>query len=883
MASFTAFKRMSLRQRFLVAPLLSLILLCLLVAGITYESRHQSALLTRVVEEDLVAFERYADVFVELSQQHVALVELLNAAPKSDEATLYDSAKSRLHAIQEATRKLKEALPGAAAGRRDDVSGEALVLVEAYRKAAASAVEMVTVNLALAPREISLANERFGAMSRVFERLLDVRLDEVKHDVRAGAGRNVARSALIALAGLVAAILLLILSVWLSRLLARALESQIGALAQLADQTGPAPGIKGGDEVERIGRAIEAFRGALTERKLEAEKVKRLNRVYAVLSGINGLIVRARERQELFTEACRIAVEDGNFGMVWIGLLDPKTLDVTPAAWAGFDAAGGWGALKSTARDTAQGRGTVGTAIRERRPVIVDDMALEPGCGGERRRMAIERGYRSIIGLPLIVEGEVVGAFALSTKEVGFFDAPEVKLLAELARDISFALEHIGKEEKLSYLAEYDALTGLANRAQFAKRLAQALHSARRGGRGLAVLIGDVNRFRLINDTFGRNAGDALLRELAGRVGRLWPDPADIGRVGSNAIAGILRGIKEPADVARLAGTPLNAALRTPFLIDGKELNVSLAIGVAMFPADGEDPEVLFSNAEAALKEAKSLGERYCFYEPRMNAKVAERVSLENKLRRALEKDEFVLHYQPKVDLQTRRIVGLEALIRWNDPESGLVPPLKFISLLEETGLILQVGAWALRRAARDHRGWTEQGLVPPRVAVNVSSIQLRQREFVSSVEQAILDGVAPTGIDLEITESLVMEDIEGNIAKLLEVRALGVNIAIDDFGTGYSSLAYLAKLPVQRLKIDRSFIITMLKDPDTMTLVETIISLAHSLRLKVVAEGVEEEAQAQTLRLLRCDEMQGYLFSKPLPLSEITLMLARARQAVPA
>jgi EAL domain-containing protein (putative c-di-GMP-specific phosphodiesterase class I) len=259
-----------------------------------------------------------------------------------------------------------------------------------------------------------------------------------------------------------------------------------------------------------------------------------------------------------------------------------------------------------------------------------------------------------------------------------------------------------------------------------------------------------------------------------------------------------------------------------------------------------------------------------------MNERIAEKLSLENKLRQALEKYEFVLHYQPKVDLETRSIVGVEALIRWQSPERGLVPPAQFIPLLEETGLILEVGSWALKRASLDHRSWVEQGLKAPRVAVNVSAIQLRQRDFVEVVKQAIGEGVAPTAIDLEITESLIMEDILGNIAKLNEARGMGVNIAIDDFGTGYSSLGYLAKLPVQALKIDRSFIVTMLNDPSAMTLVSTIISLAHSLRLKVVAEGVETEEQAKMLRLLRCEEMQGYLFSKPLAMDALVALLGK-------
>jgi EAL domain-containing protein (putative c-di-GMP-specific phosphodiesterase class I) len=227
------------------------------------------------------------------------------------------------------------------------------------------------------------------------------------------------------------------------------------------------------------------------------------------------------------------------------------------------------------------------------------------------------------------------------------------------------------------------------------------------------------------------------------------------------------------------------------------------------------------------------------------------------------------------VELDTQRIVGVEALIRWQSPELGLVPPMQFIPLMEETGLILEVGAWALDRAIADHLRWTKLGLPAPRVAVNVSAIQLRRRDFVAAVQEALKQGATPPGVDLEITESLIMEDIESSIKKLKEVRALGLSIAIDDFGTGYSSLGYLARLPVQSLKIDRSFIITMLKDSDTMTLVQTIISLAHSLRLKVIAEGVDAAEQAKMLRLLRCDEMQGYLFSRPVPFEQMSGLLA--------
>jgi EAL domain-containing protein (putative c-di-GMP-specific phosphodiesterase class I) len=279
-------------------------------------------------------------------------------------------------------------------------------------------------------------------------------------------------------------------------------------------------------------------------------------------------------------------------------------------------------------------------------------------------------------------------------------------------------------------------------------------------------------------------------------------------------------------------------------------------------------------NAEAALKFAKTIGERYLFYTADMTARTPEKLLLENKLREALEKDQFVLHYQPKVDLLTRGIVGLEALIRWQHPDFGVMPPAQFIPILEETGLILDVGAWALKRAAMDHYQWTKSGLNPPKIAVNVSAIQLRRRDFVKTVEQALQEASAPSALDVEITESVVMEDVQSSVTKLNDLRRLGVGVAIDDFGTGYSSLAYLARLPAQTLKIDRSFVKAMAQDSTARTLVTTIISLAHSLQLKVVAEGVETEQQAEILRELGCDQMQGYLFSKPLPPEALAKLL---------
>ncbi|TMG99517.1 MAG: bifunctional diguanylate cyclase/phosphodiesterase, partial [Betaproteobacteria bacterium] len=368
--------------------------------------------------------------------------------------------------------------------------------------------------------------------------------------------------------------------------------------------------------------------------------------------------------------------------------------------------------------------------------------------------------------------------------------------------------------------------------------------------------------------------GDELLKQIAARCLSFATEPGLFARLGGDQFAVLIPDVKNEDDVARIVELRNREIFGASYLVGDPDLRVSAKFGIAVFPGDGTDADMLLKNAEAALKRAKATGERYLFYTQQMTERVAGKLSLENKLRHALENEEFVLHYQPKVDLEARRIVGVEALMRWQRPDVGLVPPLRFIPLLEETGMILDVGAWALRRAALDHQQWLGQNLVAPRIAVNVSAIQLRHRDFVAVVKEALREGVDPPAVDIEITESVIMGDLAATVDKLRAVRDMGLDIAIDDFGTGYSSLGYLSKLPVHSLKIDRSFIIAMADDPDTMTLVSTIISLAHSLRLKVCAEGVETEEQAKFLRLLRCDEMQGYLISRPVPEGDLRALL---------
>jgi EAL domain-containing protein (putative c-di-GMP-specific phosphodiesterase class I) len=335
----------------------------------------------------------------------------------------------------------------------------------------------------------------------------------------------------------------------------------------------------------------------------------------------------------------------------------------------------------------------------------------------------------------------------------------------------------------------------------------------------------------------------------------------------------MMLGIDDAGAVAR--GIEQAAIFTAPFEIDGREVRLSAKTGIAISPDDGADADALFRNAEAALKRAKETAERYLFYAPQINARVSEQVELEHRLRRAVERGELFLHYQPKLDLVSRRVIGLEALMRWAGPDGTLVSPGKFVPVLEQTGLIFEAGQQVLAAARRAHAEWNARGVAAPRIAVNVSALQLRRRSFVDDVKSALgAVGADGGGVDLEVTESLLMSDIDESIRKLRTMRDLGLRIALDDFGTGYSSLAYLSKLPVDTLKIDRSFIHGMTENPDDTSIVSTIISLAQALRLKVVAEGVESEQQAQLLRLLRCDQAQGYLFSPPVPAERIEALL---------
>ncbi|MBC7452926.1 MAG: EAL domain-containing protein [Massilia sp.] len=621
----------------------------------------------------------------------------------------------------------------------------------------------------------------------------------------------------------------------------------------------------------------------ISARKAQEQQIARLYRIQMVLSNISSAGLRIAERDALCLKACRIAVEHGQFPIAWIGMMTPGSLEGMPIAWDGIgtndkDMLQVGLTLDAAAPNAAH---PACQAVRTRLAAVCNDIQAEPQMV-TLLAMALRLGMRSVVALPLLVDGDAEGVIVLYSAETHFFNQQEMVLLTQLAADISFALEHQKNQQRLQHLAFFDSVTDLPNRALFQERLAELLvHNEAAQAGPLALVLIDIDRFRNINDTLGRAAGNALLKEVAQRLLVANPNTRFVARVDSNCFALIVPCGLDGAEVAQLLDPTLALRMAAPFDLLGKELRLSFKAGVAMYPAHGTAADTLLRNAEAALYNAKSSKLPHIYYNAAMNARIAEKLAMENRLKLALEQDQFVLHYQPKIDLASGELIGLEALIRWNEPGQGLVPPNQFIPLLEETGLIVEVGKWVIAQADRQYQEWTARGLAPPRIAVNVSPLQMREINFVNHVLH-ILARADPSEIEIEITESMLMDDLDDNIEKLKLLRAAGITVAIDDFGTGYSSLSYIARLPIDTLKIDRSFVINMANNADQYQLVSTIISLAHALKLKVVAEGVETAAQAQLLKQLSCDQIQGFLYSRPLPAQAIDAMLTERHGHAP-
>ena len=435
-------------------------------------------------------------------------------------------------------------------------------------------------------------------------------------------------------------------------------------------------------------------------------------------------------------------------------------------------------------------------------------------------------------------------------------------------------------EARIQHMAHHDVLTDLPNRALLQDRLTQAIAYAERHGQPVWVVFIDLDRFKFVNDSLGHKAGDALLNAIALRLRSATRETDTVARLGGDEFVLVLPARSDEPMAGGILQRIMDS-IAQPLAIAEQTFYLGCSMGVATYPVDGSSAEKLIEHADLAMYRAKEMGRNnFQFYTAAMNAGVLERLRIESALRSALERREFVLHYQPQVDLQSGRVVGMEALIRWQHPELGMVSPLRFISLAEETGLIVPIGAWVLRTACAQNQAWQQAGLGPLRIAVNLSARQFAQPDLAQSIAAALAEtGLAPQYLDIELTESLVMTDVERTIEVLRELKALGLQLSIDDFGTGYSSLSYLQRFPIDVLKIDQSFVSDITQQTDDALIVMSIIALAHNLKLHVIAEGVETQEQLDYLQQHGCDEMQGYLFSRPLPAAEFEQLLRQGKQ----
>jgi len=634
--------------------------------------------------------------------------------------------------------------------------------------------------------------------------------------------------------------------------------------------------------LERLGPTVTRALAEAAGRR----QIARLTRVLRMLSGINGAVVRIRERGELFSEACRLAVAVGGYSMAVVLLKRPGSRrPILPVAWQDAGDRGS-ALLRSWIAESAdRDDGFIKTLMKTAAPFICNDPdSLDPG--NELKRILAEAGLRSIVAMPLSLDTTPVGALVLAAPSAGpplykhpprqsshldpLLGAQELQMLGEVAANLSFALQYLQKDRTVRFLSHFDPRTGLAKRPLLCERVGRLLWNGRR----LAVAIVDVEQLSVINDSFGRHTGDALLQHVAERLRRRFHDTERLAQLAGGTFALIVDATGDLNSVMSTVHGHLSAVFEQPYEVAGQPIHVNAKSGVALYPEDGQDANALVQNAEAALRNARTTGQRQLSYSVRLHVQDKARLALEHRLRVALEKRQFELHYQPKFALQTRQLAGVEALIRWNEPGTGLVLPGGFLPLLESTQLIVPVGEWVLEQAVEDCQHWHQQQLPAVRIAVNVSPIQLRDPDFV----QRFFSICAPLahigcGLDIEITEGLLQSDGE-EIDKLKALRAAGVRIAIDDFGTGHSSLSRLAELPIDTLKIDRTFTSRLAQNGSGRSVVRTILALARSFELTVVAEGVETQEELRLLTELGCDQVQGFLLAQPVPREQLTRLL---------
>ncbi|RJG13646.1 GGDEF domain-containing protein [Pseudomonas cavernicola] len=595
-----------------------------------------------------------------------------------------------------------------------------------------------------------------------------------------------------------------------------------------------------------------------------------LNRALRTLSGCNRALLRATDETALYQEICRVVVEQAGYRFAWVGRAehDPGK-SITHLAQTGLDLDYA-SSLRLTWANAELGRGPAGTAIRTGKICISHDVQSDPALGPWREG-ALERGIASLLSLPLWVEEEIFGSFDIGALEPNAFGAQEVELLSQAAEDLGFGIATLRTrtraaeaEATIKRMAYSDALTGLPNRVRLRELLEEAIVAAKQERRPLGLLQLEVGRSREINEVLGYHEADRLQQEIANRLVQTAGAANPVARVGECEFAVLMP--SGGAEQASQLAQRILVALDEPIELSGLFLDARASIGIALYPGHGTDPEALIRRGSIALEQAKRSSTGYALFKGGLDLECAQRMALMGDLRRAIEHNELLLHYQPKLQIATNKVCGSEALVRWQHPQHGLIAPDQFIKLAESTGLITPLTYWVLDAALAQRYAWHEEGIERP-VSVNLSARDLRDPKLLERINGSFATwGAQSDWIEFELTESALMEDPVTAMETLVRLKNLDAQLAIDDFGTGYSSLAYLQQLPVDSLKIDQSFVTRMTCDDGSAKIVHSIIELAHNLDLTVVAEGVEDQATLTQLGRLGCDIAQGYTISRPIP-----------------
>ncbi len=599
-------------------------------------------------------------------------------------------------------------------------------------------------------------------------------------------------------------------------------------------------------------------------------RMHQINRALVTLSSCNRTLVRAVDEQSLLEDMCRVIVETGGYRLAWVGYAQQDAgKSILLQAQAGLDL-GYIKTIQTTWADTEYGRGPAGTVIRTGAPCLVQDI-LADARFGPWRQDALKRGYRATIGLPLTVHGQIMGALMIYAAEPDAFGNKEVDLLTELANDIAFGVETLRTRalsekarETIWRMAYYDEVTGLPNHARLSEFLQDIMADVSGGIHSFALLLLDSDRFREINDAVGIGHANTLLREIAMRIRDALPEDELVVRMRGDDFAALL--LDNDADHAAGTARRIIDIMQQPFIAGDLSLDVRVNIGIAQFPQHGSQVDQLLRRADLAVRRAKHSDSGYTFYQQGLDDDSPRRLALASDLRQALDSGLLLQYYQPQIDMQTGKLCGAEALARWNSQQYGVISPDEFIPLAEQTGLIRPFTYKAIETALMQLRAWVQIGCNIP-VAVNLSARNLRDPELVHRIQE-LTDAyqIDCRQLELEITETAIMEDPSGALEVLTRLSAMGIALSIDDFGTGYSSLSYLNKLPVDTIKIDKSFVIDMLSNKDAATIVRSTIGLAHDLGLRVVAEGIESAESWKCLSELGCDVAQGYYIARPMP-----------------